>query len=642
MYGNVNSRAHLSYETLPEMFCASAIRHADLPCQCWKTGPGTTDSNTYGQVYMIVKDLAAGLMELGLEKGDRVSVMATNCRQWLWTDYAILAAGAITVTIFPTFSVSEMSFIINDSGSKFLFVRDLEGVNKVQEGIDSLPHLEKVIVMEDCDLPDSDLFVLLSTIREKGKKYLTKNPYAYEKRWRSIELWDPATIIYTSGTTGEPKGVVHTHQSIAAANALCLRSFVEDGMEYTNDDTILSFLPLSHSFERQCAQWIAFEAGIKIAYAEKPSTIMADFQIFRPTVFCSVPRIFERIYLALQQAAAQTPESAAAFERAMEIGQRVTEARMDEQGHVDMREGIDIAADLPEDLRKEYQWAEETVFSKVRMLLGGRYRNSWSASASLPPDLCKAFMAMGIRIIEGYGSTETMNAINLNRLGAIKPGSIGPLRDINEGKISEQGEWLVRGEQLFREYWNNPEETAQAFTEDGFFRTGDVVEIDEDGYAKIVDRIKGIMVLDTGKNVPRAKIEDAFSTSNCVEQICAIADERKYVSALVVPSFEYFIKYFDENNIPYNKDEVVYFGEGADRICIKVGEDFISRPELLEKVQADIDRVNEGLENYETIKKFSLVNRRFVEPMGEVTPTLKLKHRNILKNFAEQIDKLYE
>jgi long-chain acyl-CoA synthetase len=523
---------------------------------------------------------------------------------------SIINSGAIAVTIYPSLSSNEIQYIVNDSGSRMVFVRNQSQITELLPILKDMPYLEKIIVMEDVPLPDNPLFIHLSEIRDNGTRYLLKRPYSYEKRWRSIDVWDKVTIIYTSGTTGEPKGVVHTHQSMMASNCRSLRGFMEDNMSFGAGDVLLSFLPLSHSFERQCGEIIQLLLGITIAYAEKPSTVMADLQVFRPTVFCSVPRIFERIYIFLQDYASKTPETKAAFKKAMDIGLRVTQARTDANGFIDMHEGIDIVADLPADLRAEYLWAEETVFSKIRMLLGGRYRVSWSASASLPSDICKIFMAMNIRVIEGYGSTETFNAVSCNKIGKILPGSIGCLSNGLDGKISEEGELLVRGDQLFLEYWNNPKATAEAFTEDGYFHTGDVVVEGPDRYLRIVDRIKGIMVLNTGKNVPRAKIENRFSTSKFIDQILAVADERKYVSAIVVPQFEIFIKFFKDHNIPFDESKVIFEGKGAERICIQVGDDFVSKPELYTMIEEDINLVNAGLETYESIKKLGILNRR--------------------------------
>lgn len=451
-----------------------------------------------------------------------------------------------------------------------------------------------------------------------------------------------ASIVYTSGTTGDPKGAVHTHQTFIAANNVDFRNFAFNEYEVNEDDVCLSFLPLSHTYERQCGQFVATHCGCTIAYCDNPSTLMRDIQIFRPSYFMSVPRIFERIYVALRDQASSTPEGKAAFDKAMEIGIKVIDYRSDENGFIDMGFDIDLAEGLPEELKKEYEWADQIIFSKVRQLLGDRFRISFSASASLPPDLCKAFLAMGIRVCEGYGLTETSNTVTLNNLRRLLPGSIGPAMWNVECKMAEDGELLFRGENIIQEYWNNPGATAEAFDEDGFFHTGDIGVFLADNYIKIVDRKKSIMVLDTGKNVPRAKVENGFSTSKYIEQICAIGDDRKYVAALIVPNFEYFIEYFKEQNIPFDESQVVYEGEGAEKIVVSVGEDFVKIPQLVELIDADIQAHNQNLENYESIKQYKILNRRFLESLDELTPTFKVKYRNVLKNFAEEINELYE
>ncbi|HQD91196.1 MAG TPA: AMP-binding protein, partial [Syntrophomonadaceae bacterium] len=513
-------RDHMRVRTIPAMFNESVVRYADRRCQWFKTSPTTTDSLTYADVGMIVKDLSGGLMSLGLKKQDRAAIMSYNCPQWLWSDLAILNSGGVTVTIYPSLSAKEMQYIINNSGSRILFVRDAFNIEKVMECLEDMPTLEYVILMdESVPLPDHPAFKYLSSVREAGKRYLFQNPYAYEKACADVQVWDWATIIYTSGTMGDPKGAIHTHFTIMNAVQVDNANFAYNGYMFTEEDICLSFLPLSHSYERQCGQFQSLNCGATIAYAEKPQTVVMDLQIFQPTIFCSVPRIFERIYMAIRDAASATPEGKAAFEKAMEIGLKVVDARSDENGFVDMGFDIDLMEGLPEDLQEQYRWADQTVFSKVRGLLGGNFRVSFSASASLPANLWKAFAAMGIRICEGYGLTETMNAINFNNLKAVLPGSIGPTTYTHEQKIAEDGELLVRGNNLFLGYFNNEEATKEAFTEDGFFKTGDIAIQVANGYYKIVDRKKSIMVLDTGKNVPRAKLESKFATAHYVEQV---------------------------------------------------------------------------------------------------------------------------
>lgn len=628
-------REYIVQKTFPQMLNDSVVKFGDCRCQWWKTGPDTTASLTYAEVGTTVRELGNGLMRLGVHKQDRVAIMSSNNPQWMWADYAILGAGGVTVTVYPTLSATELTYIINDSGTKILFVQNSEMVPKAITALDSL---EKIIVMLD-DYEGSHPDVMnLKNVRELGIRFMVQYPVAYEKCWRSIDLHDMMTIIYTSGTTGRQKGAVHTHFSINAAACRDLRLVPP----LSEDDVSLSFLPLAHSYERECGHAIALMTGVTIAYAQGPSTIMQDIHTFRPTVFMSVPRIYERIFMAIREMASITPEKKAAFEQALQIGLQVVDARADENGFVDMSEGIDFTAGLEPDLKSQYLIFDKLIFSKVRMLLGGRYRFAFSAAGGLPADLCKIFMAMGIRIIEGYGLTETCNTINLNRLHQILPGSVGPLCPGVEGRIAEDGEWLVRGDNIVREYWNNPEATREAFTPDGFFKTGDIVEMLADGYIKIVDRKKGIIVLDTGKNVPLAKIENLFSLSKYVDQLCTYGDNCKYVSALVVPNFDAFIGYFKANQIPFDESALEYIGEEIERTCIKVGNDFIARQELQEMIAEEIRQANEKLEEYETVKKYIIISRKFMEIHDEVTPTLKLKRKVIYNTFSEEISKIYD
>ncbi len=644
------NREQLKICTLPEMFNDSIMKFGERRCQWFKAAPGSIDTKslTYAEVGMLVRDVAAGLIALGIKKQDRVAIMANNCPQWLWSDFAILGAGAVTVTIYPSFSAKEMQYIVNNSSSRIIVVRDQAGVEKVQAALENMSSLEKVIVMEDqCPLPAHPAFIHLSQLQQLGRVYMHKNPYCYEKACDDIKLWDIASIIYTSGTTGDPKGAVHTHASFMYAIQADNNMWTRNDCMLNEYDVLLSFLPLSHSYERQCGQMQSINMGETIAYAESPQTVVADLQLFKPTWFCSVPRIFERIYMALRDAASATPEGKAAFEKAMDIGIRVVDYVSDEEGFIDMSLDVNMMDALPEDLKKEYAWADQAVFSKVRYLLGGNFKMAFSASAGLPPQLCKSLMAMGVRVCEGYGLTETMNAVNFSNLKAVLPGSMGPTNYYAEEKIAPDGELLVRGGMLFQGYFNNPQATAEAFDEDGFFHTGDIAVTVHNSklgvdYYKIIDRKKNIMVMDTGKNVPCAKVEGAFSTAYYVEQICAVADERKFVGAVVVPKFEVVIPALKAQGLVFDESKIVYYGEGAARMIVQVGDDLAGSAELRTLIDRDIAEANQGLEDYERIKKYVVANRRFLELLEEVTPTLKNKHRVILKNFASQIEEMYK
>lgn len=636
--------------TLPEMFNRTVVKYGERRCQWFKIAPGSSETASliYSEVGIVVRDLSAGLQSLGVKNSDRVGIMANNCPEWLWSDFAILGSGAVTVTIYPSFSPHEMQFIINDSGSKILFVRDLEGIDKVLSALEQMPLLEKVIIMDDtCPIPDHSKFVHLRAVCELGKKYLLENPYCYEKACDEIKIWDMASIIYTSGTTGNPKGAVHTHASFMYAVQADNNMFNRNNCMMDEYGVLFSFLPLSHTYERQCGQMQSISVGCTIAYAEKPQTVVSDLYIFKPTWFCSVPRIFERIYMAIRDVASATPEGKVAFEKAMDIGIQVVDYRSDEDGFIDAGLDVDFKDGLPEDLRKAYEWADTAVFSRVRQLMGGNFKLAFSASAGLPANLCKAFLAMGIRVCEGYGLTETMNAINLSNLKAILPGSMGPTNYFAEEKLADDGEILVRGGMLFQGYYNNPKATAEAFDEDGFFHTGDIGTTVYNkklgiNYYKIIDRKKSIMVLDTGKNVARAKVENRFSTAHYVEQICAVADERKFVGAVVVPKFEVVIPLLKSAGVEIDESKIIWAGDESTKIIIQVGDDIANSHELRKLIDHDIQEANNELEGYEQIKKYHIANRRFLETTDEITPTLKNKHRVILKNFANQVEEIYK
>jgi long-chain acyl-CoA synthetase len=358
----------------------------------------------------------------------------------------------------------------------------------------------------------------------------------------------------------------------------------------------------------------------------------------------SVPRIYERIYMAMREQAAKSPLKKKIFDAAIKTGIEVVEKRADKDGFIDMSEGIDLTAGVNPWLKFKFKLFDKLIFSKVREAFGGKFRFAFSAAGSLNADLCKTFLAMGIRVCEGYGATETWNEVTVNRLNKILPGSVGKCSTTAlELKVADDGELLVKGDCLFSGYWNNPKATKEAFTEDGFYRTGDIVEVLADNYLKIVDRKKGLMVLDTGKNVPSQRIESLFSLSQFIELVVPIGSERKFVSAIIVPNFDACIAYFDAKGIPYDKSAVVYDNNlGPAPVCVKVGKDFVENEEFKKLIDKEVQTVNKELESYEQIKKYFVVDYKFTEATGEMTPTLKVKRRVVMEKFKEEIDALYK
>ena len=499
-----------------------------------------------------------------------------------------------------------------------------------------MPDLETIIVLDPDFTAEKDGVLGVSQLHEKGQSFALGNAHAYEDRWKSVTLDDRMTIVYTSGTTGRPKGVVHTHRSV---NAACRRDMSNLGT-LSPEDLFLSFLPLSHTYERECGHGVAMHCAATIAYST-PKTMVDDLALFKPTIFMSVPRIYERIFMAMSTKASASPVKKAIFNYAVSVGQKCVNAREDKDGFVDMGPDTDLMSGIPFLLKLQYKLVDKLLFSKVRTLLGGRFRFAFSAAGALSADLCKVFMAMGVRIYEGYGATETCNTVNLNHPDKVLPGSVGPVAFGVKGRVAPDGEWQVKGPNNMLEYWNNPEATKEAFTEDGFYKTGDIVEVLAHGYIKIVDRKKGLMVLDTGKNVPSAKIESCFALSKYIDMVVPVGDNFKFVAGFVVPDFDALIEYFEANDIEFNKNALVYSDAGPARICVEVGDDFIEKPELKVLIAQEIDKANAALEEFETIKKYKILNHRFTEQTGEITPTLKVKRNVVLKRLAPEIEKFY-
>ncbi len=629
-------RWYLSQQTFPELLNRNVTQFADKKAQMWKNKNGEIVSINYAQLGRTVKEVTCGLMELGINAGDRVAIMSNTRPEWVWCDYGILCAAGITVCIYPTLSNHEMTYIMNDSGAKILFIEKQADMEKCLAAASDIPALEKIIVMENDQDFSNGKVISLKTLRELGNQLLLRERFAFDQRWRSVKLFDRMTIVYTSGTTGNPKGAVHTHFSINAAvlRDLTFSPYIEENY------VLLSFLPISHTYERECGHALAMQTAITIAYSS-PQTLVADFGDFKPNIFMSVPRIYERIYMALRASTSQSAVKKTIFNKAIATGLKVVGTITDENGFIDVYPFMDITRNAGFLLKLKYKLYNKLVFNKVKETMGGRFIFACSAAGSLSPDLCKLFLAMGLIIYEGYGSTETCNTINMNRVHRVLPGSVGPLSTGVEGYIAEDGEWCVRGNNIFLEYWNNPEATREAFTEDGFYKTGDIVEMLPEGFIKIVDRKKGLIVLDTGKNIASSKVEQAFSTSSFVDLAFAVGDSQKYIGALIVPNYEEFMTLFDQAGISYDQVAISYIDLNGVKTVASVGDDFINIPLLRETIEKEVQRINKELESYEKIKKYAILKRRVTEETGEMTPTLKAKRKVILSNFAQEIKSLF-
>lgn len=633
---------HLAKSTMSQAFYHTAGLLADKVAQMYNADLYHGDNNgqlTWSELQNRVENIAGGLLSMGLDKGQRVAIMSPNSPYWTQADVATICCGGVLVTIYPTLSLNEVKYIVNDSESRYLYAGNEQILDQVLSGFDDMPTLEKIILLDMNYRSNDSRIIGLGELSEAGQQYMTSHYQDYEKLWKSLTLDDWATILYTSGTTGAGKGVIITHGTLTARVDGTHKYFIQTGHPVDDRDVVLSFLPLSHIFDRTCSQWNAIYRGASIAYADSPATFMADLLKYNPTWFSCVPRLYEKIYAEFNKVLASNPSKKKIFDWAMSVGEEALTYRMDEYGRYNMRADYNLESRLPPGLRLKFKIADK-LFAKVRDLFGSRFRFSFSASAGIDADLLKFFYVLGLPVLEGYGSTETCSACCYNPMFAAKPGTIGPEANGSNCRIAEDGELEVRGA-LFVGYLNKPEEDAASFTEDGWFKTGDLVTMDDDGYYRIVDRKKAIICLSTGKNVAPAKIESKFATSLVVDQIFVIGDERSVISALIVPSFAYFLELFEKQDISYDRSKIEYGTIAGANLCIGVGQDYVDQPVLQQMIADNVKLVNESLESFEQIKQYTIVTHRFTEENGQLTPTQKTKKRVLLEHYSEVIDKMY-
>ena len=585
-------------KTVADLAPLAAERHADLRAVTYKDASGQWVSKTYREVGDIVRRLALGLLELGIEKGDKVSILANTRPEWTYFDFAALSVGAVVVPIYQTNSPDECQYVLENSDAKAVVVEDDEQLAKIDQVRDRAPKLEHVIRMEG----SGGNAISMDELIEAGSD---RSDSEWEQRWQSVTPDDICTFIYTSGTTGPPKGCVISHGNYRSMVSMALEESVLD-----RDSTTYLFLPLAHSFAL-LIQFLSFDLGGNIAYWERdPLKIVPNLVEVKPDYFPSVPRIFEKIYTA---ATSEVEKSGGlkklVFNWAIGVGKKVRERE---------RAGKPIGWLL----RKQYEIADKQVLSKVRALFGGRIKNCVTGAAPINPEILRFFDAAGVLVLEGWGMTETSTAATVARPDAFKIGKVGRAFKGCEIRIADDGEILVRGPNVFQGYYKNEEATRETL-EDGWLHTGDIGELDEDGYLSITGRKKDIIITAGGKNITPANLEAEIKQSPYVSQCVVIGDRRPYLVALITLDMEECAKLAEEKGWPAD----------ASQLAQQEG--------MRELIQEHLDKVNEKFARVEQVKKFEILPHDLSQETGELTPTLKVKRNVVAQKHEKEVDALY-
>ena len=557
-----------------------------------------------------VFQVATSFFLLGLTPGDRIVIFSNNRAEWTFTDIGGILAGGITSAIYASSTPAEVSYICNNLQARFLFVEDRELLSLVEQVREELTTVHRVVVFDAPPLPvDEEWIVPFEDFLRLSDGQVTAFTSRINELARTIAPDDPMCVILSSGTTGRPKGVILTHRNYLFTLESVIAHVGEDYIKRLHRN--LSFLPLAHALERCGGQFLIFYTGKCMGFARNMETLLDDFQRIKPHLVTSVPRLFEKIYAQVQQSVA---EAGWIMQKIFHWGVAVGLTISRKQEH---QQPIPMYLKI---LRSLFQFL---VYKKFQEFFGGELVLFFSGGAPLNPEIARFFHAMGVLILEGWGATEATAPATLNQPHNFRFGSVGkPLPGVTI-KLAEDGELLIKGENVFKGYWNLPEETQSAFTEDGFYRTGDIGRIDEDGFVYIVDRKKEIIITAGGKNIPPAPIEQLLTQSPLIDQALVHGDRRKFVSALVVLNKEELYRLASKLNIPQ-----------IDKILLK-------HPVIQEYVQFEIDTVNARLPRFMQIKKFRMLLEPFTVENGELTPTLKLKRRVIEEKYCDLLESMY-
>jgi long-chain acyl-CoA synthetase len=597
-------------DTIPAMFW-NAVQQRGPNVWMRQKHLGLWRSWTWHQTADAVREIAAGLMSLGFEKGDTASILANTVVEWVWADLGILSAAGVSNGIYPTDAPSQVQYLCEDSRSSFLFVEDDEQLDKALEVRDALPGLRKIVVLDMEGLRDLDDagVISLDDLRALGRTYLAAHPQAVERRVAACQPDDLAILVYTSGTTGKPKGAMHLHRGLVYTVRGYNTLVAQD-----ESDERMCFLPLCHIAERMGGEYFALYTGSKLNFVENPETIPENVREIAPTVFTAVPRVWEKFYSGVMIALKEAGwVQQAAYGWSIGVGTTIANRVLAEQP-------------VGGWLRFQFQVARVLALNNVRKLIGiHRARFLVTGAAPISPDLVRWYLALGVPMLEVWGMTETCGASTGVPAGRMQPGSIGPAAGFNEVKLDPAtGEIMVRGTNVFAGYLNLPEKTAETLTPDGWLHTGDVGVVDAAGYFRITDRMKDIIITAGGKNVTPSELENDLKFSPYITDAVVIGDKRAYLTVLIMIDQENVEKFAQDADVPFSNYTSL-----------------TRAPEVQALIQAELERVNQKFARVEQLKKFYLLENQLSAEDEELTPTMKLKRKLVEKKYAAQIDAMY-
>lgn len=594
--------AFQNYQSVHHMLSKTVAKYADQMAYRWFDGSGKPDSVTWGQFQEQVKTVSKSLVALGVEKGDKVNIISYTCYKWVLTDMAAMSIGAATVGIYQSNLPKDCGYIVNHSDAVVVFAEDKNQLAKLIQIKDEIPAVRKVILFNG-EAEGNDWVISFGDFLKLGVDIPDSE---IDKRSSSLTPQDVAGIVYTSGTTGVPKGAVLTHDNIT----FTAESVFQSAPPFNDGEDMFMFLPLAHVFARTCS-YTAIITGNCTTFARSINTLLEDFKLASPHWFVSVPRIFEKIHTkVISGVEAKGGVTEKIFNWACTVGAEVSRCKV-------------YKIPIPLSINIKYAVAKKLVFSKINEALGGRVKWCISGAAPLNAEIARFFHAAGLLILEGIGMTEDTSFSHCNRIDDYDFGVVGQPGVGVEHKLSDDGEVLIKGRNVMKEYYKMPQETADTFTEDGWLKTGDIGEIDANNVLKITGRKKELIITSGGKNVAPSSIEGLIATSKYINQVCVIGDKRNYLTAIVTLDEQNIKDYASDNKIDYSSYESL-----------------IKHEKIASLINEEIKKKNRDLPSFETIKKISIVPEFTIENKM-MTPTFKLKKNIIMDNYKEDIENMY-